>query len=320
MTHEIRAASRTQAKPLIGLYSESGGGKTYSALLVARGFVGPQGRICMIETESGRGEAYADQSEYPEIGGYDVLPLRDDFSPKNYGAAIKKVEESGYDALIIDSGSHEWEGAGGVLDMASKNESAGKKGMIVWQQPKIDHQKHFMLKFMQTPLPLVILCMRAKYPMLMKGSTPTRSTELEPKQSDDILFEMSVHGWLEKDNHHFHPNKRMPRSLQEVFVDGRPLGLETGRKLAEWAKGSAKASTNTTPPPQTEQKEKPAYVITAEKIIAKIKTFDDAALLQSYMADDAADDMEIIKLASEKTYEHVKTAYNLMLKTLEVPE
>src|ERR1700744_3843489 len=114
---DFRPARRTNAKPLIGLYSESGAGKTYSALLLARGYVGPEGRIGMIETESGRGEAYADPGEYPEIGGYEVLPLHGNFSPDTYGNAIDAAERAKFDALIIDSASHEWEGVGGVLSM-----------------------------------------------------------------------------------------------------------------------------------------------------------------------------------------------------------
>jgi len=68
----FRPAIRGSAKLLVGLYSESGCGKTLSALLLARGFVGPNGTIGMIETESGRGEAYADTLS----GGYSVLSLR----------------------------------------------------------------------------------------------------------------------------------------------------------------------------------------------------------------------------------------------------
>lgn len=232
----FRPAKRSNAKPLIGLYSESGCGKTYSALLLARGFVGPKGRIGMIETEAGRGEAYADPKEYPEIGGYDVLPLHGDFSPENYGKAITTAETGKYDALIIDSASHEWEGQGGVLQMAAAREASGSKGQLIWQKPKIDHQRHFMLRFMQTPIPLVILCMRAKYPMEKNGSDWARSKILEPKQSDDILFEMFVHGWIDAD-HKFHRTKATAKALEPVFVDNQLLSIATGEKLASWSRG-----------------------------------------------------------------------------------
>jgi len=121
----FRPAIKSSAKLLVGLYSESGCGKTLSSLLLARGFVGANGKIGMIETESGRGEAYADTLP----GGYSVLSLREDFSPAAYGEAISIAEKSGFGALVIDSASHEWDGIGGVLDMAAKNEEAGKKGL-----------------------------------------------------------------------------------------------------------------------------------------------------------------------------------------------
>jgi hypothetical protein len=239
MSYSFRPARRSEAKPLIGLYSESGAGKTYSALLLARGFVGPAGKIGMIETESGRGEAYADIIP----GGYDVLPIREDFSPRNYGEAIAAAEAAKLDALIIDSASHEWEGAGGVLSMAAENQAKGVTGVLVWQQPKMQHQRLFMLKLMQTPISLVIVCMRAKYPMI-QGINPAnnkkewyRSEELEPKQSEDILFEMFVHGWIDR-GHKLHVTKCNREDLRPIFQDNKPITLETGAALARWAAGT----------------------------------------------------------------------------------
>jgi len=242
MNGTIRPAQRTNAKPLIGIYAESGKGKTYSSLLMARGFVGPKGSILMIETESGRGEAFSDKDEYPEIGGYDVLPLRDDFSPQQYGQALTDAEKHAPGALIIDSASHEWEGAGGVLAMAADAQAGGKKGPIVWQKPKMDHQRHFMLRLMQTPIALVIVCMRAKYPM-KEIKQPngrkewSRSDELHPKQSEDILYEMLAHGWID-DDHRFRATKMTTRALESVLLDGERITVETGQRLAAMAAGT----------------------------------------------------------------------------------
>lgn len=124
----FRPATRAEAKPLIGLYSESGCGKTWSALLLARGFVGPSGKIGMIETEGGRGEAYVGRAP---VGDYLVRPIRENFSPIEYGKALTEAEGAGLGALIIDSASHEWESAGGVLAMAAENQAKGMKGVLV---------------------------------------------------------------------------------------------------------------------------------------------------------------------------------------------
>lgn len=242
VTLQIRPAKRSESKPLVGFYSESGTGKTYSALLLARGFVGPQGRIVMIETEGGRGESYSDPNEYPEIGGYEVVPVRDNFAPAVYGQAISVCEKAGnVDALIIDSASHEWEGVGGVLSMAAENAKT-KKGVLVWQVPKIEHHRQFMLRLIGTPIPLVIVCMRAKAPMIEvpkrdgTGKEWVRAPYLEPKQADDILYELFVHGWIDHE-HKFHLTKSTAKALAPVFADGQPITLETGQRMAAWARG-----------------------------------------------------------------------------------
>lgn len=237
MSVQFRKAVGSEAKPLVGLYAESGCGKTKGALLIAKGFTGDMAKVGMIETESGRGEAWA---EDPILGGYNVLSLRSEFSPSTYGAAISQAEQEGMHCLIIDSASHEWEGIGGVLDMAATNEADGKKGQLVWQKPKIDHARQFMLRLTQTPIALVIVCMRAKYPMeqvVIGGKKEwQRSKTLQPKQSDDILSEMFVHGWIDKE-HLFHGTKYTVETMRDVFVDGERITVETGERLAAWSQG-----------------------------------------------------------------------------------
>lgn len=271
MTLVARPAKRSSAKPLIGFYDKSGGGKTLSALFLARGFVGPQGRIGMIESESGRGEAHCDTrigNSY--VGGFEVIPIWDHdseacpahsksqspgecrcthrgepYTSERYGAAISLAEQSRWDALIIDSASHEWEGLGGVLHAAEQKREAGAKSMQVWTQAKIDHQRHFIGRLLQTPIPLVILCMRAKVPMEEyvddKGKKQMRRSDLlVPKQDHDILFEMFVHGHFDPE-HRFHGTKYTRTELADVIRSGEPITNATGAALARWAAGDQPA-------------------------------------------------------------------------------
>lgn len=282
MSFSIRPASRSEAKPLIGLYSESGRGKSFSSLLMARGFVGPNGRIVQIETEAGRGEAYADMIP----GGYDVISLRNDFSPVAYGKAIEAAEEAKADALIIDSGSHEWSGAGGVLSQAADAQDKGTKGVLAWQKPKMSHQRNFMLKLMQTPIPLVILCLRAKFPMIEKKEGGkkewVRSETLEPDQAADILFELFVHGWIDE-QHRLHVTKYTRPDLAQVIRDDEPISMETGERLAAWARGDTPKPTMQMTggmPTNAEMKEaikNSAHEPTIEEITAYDLTLTEAA-------------------------------------------
>lgn len=240
---ELRKATRKGVRPLIGVFAESGCGKTYTALMLARGFVGPTGRIGMIDTESGRGELYADVV----TGGYDVLPLSEPFSPQRYVEAIQTIEKSGVAIGIIDSASHEWEGIGGVLDMAAAiEEKSGKPGLHCWKTPKLEHAK-FMLKLLQSPIPWIV-CLRAKFksrqvmkpirpPQHPEENVPCKSSIVKdeftsPIQAEDFIYEMTVHGEV-MPNHNFRITKCSHPDLRKCFPDA-PLNYDHGKLLRQW--------------------------------------------------------------------------------------
>lgn len=254
---QIRQATRQGVRPLISLYSESGGGKTFSALLLARGFVGPTGKMVLIDSESGRGELYSD---VPEFGGYEVLPLDEPFSPSRYIEAMSIVEKSGAAIGICDSASHEWEGISGVLDMADQNrEKSGKDGLHNWRKPKMEHAM-FLQKLLRSPIPWII-CLRAKYKTRQakdnNGKTIiVKDDTLTPIQADDFIFESTVHAALDM-QHNFHPTKVSHPELAKCLPNGSPITLEHGRLLAQWCANpgssptTAQAKTQPTAKPKT---------------------------------------------------------------------
>src|SRR5918992_4085005 len=104
----FRKAERKKAKLRLALCGPSGSGKTYSALLIAQGLA-PGGKIALLDTERGSGELYS------SLAAYDVATLTPPFSPERYIDLIHEADTAGYQALIIDSLSHAWEGEGGCL-------------------------------------------------------------------------------------------------------------------------------------------------------------------------------------------------------------
>lgn len=247
MSFEIKKATRVGVRPLIGIYSESGCGKTYSALLLARGMVGPTGKIVMVDSESGRGSLYADVIP----GGYDTLEIRQPFSPARYVDAIDAVENSKADIGIIDSASHSWEGVGGVLDMAAEIEAkSGKAGLHCWKTPKLEHAK-FMLRLLQSSIPWIV-CLRAKYKSRqtkVDGKTQIIKDEAtSPIHDEAFIYEMTVHFEILQ-NHTIIVTKASHPELRKCFpVDkSEPISIRHGQLLAAWCHNPSGGTTAATP-------------------------------------------------------------------------
>src|SRR5258707_13953722 len=94
--------------------------------------VGSQGKIGMLDTESGRARLYSDKVP----GGFVVGELTPPYTPRRYLEAIEEFLHYGVDILVVDSFSHCWEGPGGVLEMADQAEEQGRKGLAQWLGPQ----------------------------------------------------------------------------------------------------------------------------------------------------------------------------------------
>jgi hypothetical protein len=243
MSFESKPATRQSVKPLIVFYSESGCGKTMSSLLLARGFVGPNGRIEMVDTERGRGQLYADVIP----GGYNVIDFDEPFHPSRFIEVIRHVEQSGAQIGVLDSGSAEWEGApGGVLDMAAENEQKGKTGLNVWRQPKLEHAK-FVQALLRSSIPWII-CLRAKYKSRQtKGdngkTTIVRDDRTSPLQSEEFIFEATVHGEVLAD-HTFRLTKCSHPDLRKCMPNNELTTIKHGEMLAQWCAGNGNGNGN----------------------------------------------------------------------------
>jgi hypothetical protein len=110
---ELMKAERKQAVIKMGLQGVSGSGKTYSALLIAHGLVQDWSKIAVIDSENHSADLYA------HLGDYCVINIGPPFSPAKYIEAISICEAAGIEVIIIDSISHEWDGAGGIIDIHS---------------------------------------------------------------------------------------------------------------------------------------------------------------------------------------------------------
>lgn len=233
MTYTL--ATRKGSYVVIGVDGHSGSGKTFSSLLLARGLVGPKGKIAVLDTETGRASLCA------HVTDFDVDELRPPFTPARYIEKIKDAAAAGYHCLIIDSASHEWEGEGGILDMADNEKyqsGQSKQGLAKWAGPKSKHKK--FINEMLLARMHVIICMRAKDKMIQGKDNSGRETIVcagtVPIQDRKIIFELTISLKMNEETK-FPTVRKCPDDLAGAFPQGQFITEESGKKIAEWIGG-----------------------------------------------------------------------------------
>lgn len=260
MTFEFRPAVRENVSLLIALAGPSGSGKTMSALRMAQG-ISPSGKIGFLDTEARRALHYADRFTFQHAD------MRPPFRPVSFMEGIQAAERVGLEVLIIDSFSHEYDGEGGILDWAAELEQRGTKAPANWKEPKLAH-KRLMNALLQVRMSL-IFCLRADEKIAIEkreidGRMKTVVVPLgwQPICEKRFMYEMTASFTLTADNPG-KPNFALPHKLQEqhraIFPEGRFVDEDSGRALADWAKGGV----------PTRQEPAPADARTTEQLIAE---------------------------------------------------
>lgn len=213
---------------VIGIVGESGGGKTRSALELARGMVGPAGKITLIDTEMGRAGL-----ERPHCEPWQHPKLVPPFSPGRYVEAIAEVQATQPDCIIIDSASHEWSGLGGCLEMVDAE--AKKNEFAKWAHPTAQH-KRFVNQLLVSPMP-IILCLRAKEKLRQATNPATGKKEivsdgLQPIQREGFVFELTISVLVQ--NGGFPVILKGNEAINHAFPPDRRVGRAAGEALAQW--------------------------------------------------------------------------------------
>lgn len=120
-------ADKQKAKLRLALTGVSVGGKTYSALVMAKAL---GGRVALLDSERSSSLLYADKFDFQHAD-------LSNHSIERYREAIKAAAAEGFDVLIIDSLSHEWAGRGGVLEQVDRAKAQNK--FTAWNGPSQQH-------------------------------------------------------------------------------------------------------------------------------------------------------------------------------------
>ncbi len=186
-------ARKTQAYARLALESPAGFGKTFTALRVAARLVeGTGNRVALLDTE------YGSAAKYAHLFDFDHAAMDPPFHPDRAVAAIRDAYESGHGVFILDSVSHFWTGAGGLLEVhreIAKNKYRGD-GHRAWDDAG-EIQQRLVDAILRTPMHIIV-CFRTKKEYVREegdnGRTRIRAAGTKVIQRDEFDYEFDLVG------------------------------------------------------------------------------------------------------------------------------
>lgn len=224
----------------LGIAGISGSGKTFSALRLARGLVGKNGRIAFLDTENRSASLYADI-----VTSFDVINVIPPYRYIDFYNGIKDAVSEGYDVVIIDSATHFWDA---IKDYVSeiKQGNRSKNEFAAWNEGTAAYKK-VLYEILQSPIH-VISCCRSKMEYAMEKDSGTGKNKVDkiglaPEVRDGFEYEATV--FFDLDMTILHQGtaeesiKRTARTSKDRTQIFEPRGgflitEETGELLAEW--------------------------------------------------------------------------------------
>jgi hypothetical protein len=223
---QFMKATRKRAKLRVLIASPAGGGKTTAALNIATGL---GGKTAVIDTERGSASLYSDSFEF------DTLELQPPFSPERFIEAIKAAQGAGYDNLIIDSATHEWDGSGGCLEINEMLAQSKYRGNTwsAWSETTPRHRA-FIDAMLQSNMHVIITA-RSKTETVQGEDKKVRKIGMKIEQRAGLEYEASLVFELDHESHIAVATKDRTR----MFATPAHITQETGQKLLAWLESGA---------------------------------------------------------------------------------
>ena|SRR5215469_8856764 len=257
-------AVREQVPLLIGLVGSSGSGKTYSALRLATGIQRAlKGPIVLIDTENRRALHYADQFNFVHI------PFTPPFGANDYMAALRYAASLKPSCIIVDSGSHEHTGEGGLLDAHDKilDRMAGddfarreKSSMAAWA--KVKPMRTLLIECIKQMSGAMIFCFRGQEKLKPMKDSKGRM-ELVPQgltaiAGKEFIYEMTVNcllpprsdgvpDWTGTEQAE-RLEMKLPQQFRNLLKPGTVLSEDIGQAMADWARGGVPSASSSAAP------------------------------------------------------------------------
>ena len=234
----FQKASRKRIKLKVAVTGPAGSGKTTSAIRMARGLAGPDGKVAVIDTENGSASLYSDRY------AFDVCEVSPPFDHQKFIGSINEAVAAGYDVVIIDSASHFWEG---ILAYKDALDRRGGNSFTNWNEAG-RHFKEILNAVLQSPIH-VICCMRSKIDYVIeqdgKGKATPKKIGLAPVMRDGIEFEFTSVFDIDLSHQAATSKDRTGLYTDRIFQ----ITEATGQELVRWINSAAAPEPEPAPAP-----------------------------------------------------------------------
>lgn len=229
----LQKATRKKSKLRLNLSGPAGSGKTYSALLMAKGLIGSWDKIAVIDTENGSASLYS------HLGDFNTIDLQPPYTPERYNEAIDACIAAGIECIIIDSSSHEWSGTGGCIEINEKLAQSKFKGNTwsAWSQTTPRHDS-FVNKVLQCSAH-IITCTRSKMETVMTDDKKVKKLGMKDIQREGWEYELTVSLNIDRDTHMAMASK----DRTNLFEGKDPFVIteKTGKAILKWCETGVEA-------------------------------------------------------------------------------
>jgi len=230
---QLTRATRKKSKLRLNISGPAGSGKTYSALLMAKGLIGSWDKIAVIDTENGSASLYS------HLGDFNTIDLQPPYTPERYNEAIDACVSGGIECIIIDSSSHEWSGTGGCIEINEKLAQSKFKGNTwsAWSQTTPRHDS-FVNKVLQAPVH-IITCTRSKMETVMTDDKKVKKLGMKDIQREGWEYELTVSLNIDRDTHMAMASK----DRTNLFEGKDPFVIteKTGKAILKWCETGVEA-------------------------------------------------------------------------------
>jgi len=248
---QLQKATRKKSKLRLNLSGPAGSGKTYSALLMAKGLIGSWDKIAVIDTENGSASLYS------HLGDFNTIDLQPPYTPERYNEAIDACISGGIECIIIDSSSHEWSGTGGCIEINEKLAQSKFKGNTwsAWSQTTPRHDS-FVNKVLQAPVH-IITCTRSKMETVMTDDKKVKKLGMKDIQREGWEYELTVSLNIDRDTHMAMASK----DRTNLFEGKDPFVIteKTGKVILKWCETGVEVKQHTNAVPNNKELDPEAF-------------------------------------------------------------